>query len=293
MEKTAFDNRYHGYLNVIENYLNGLFVQENHWTDLYEAMRYSLLSGGKRLRPVMTLEFARLCGLDWHAAVPVGCALELVHTYSLIHDDLPCMDNDDFRRGRPSCHKKFGEATALLAGDGLLTKAFGVAAEAELPGDVITEAVKTLSAFAGPEGMVAGQMIDLTNEKVPPTASVLELTYRLKTSALLQAACRMGVLAGGGNEAQLAAAGDYAYKLGMAFQIVDDILDVTGDSAVLGKPVGSDAANGKVTFVTLLGLEGAREMAAEYSRSALTALAAFPGSEELYALTEQLLSRRS
>ena len=136
-------------------------------------------------------------------------------------------------------------------------------------------------------------MIDLTNEKVPPTASILELTYRLKTSALLQAACRMGVLAGGGNEAQLAAAGDYAYKLGMAFQIVDDILDVTGDAAVLGKPVGSDAANGKVTFVTLLGLEGAREMAAEYSRSALTALAAFPGSEELYALTEQLLSRRS
>ena len=258
-----------------------------------EAMAYSAEAGGKRLRPLLTLEFCWLVGGDPKKALPFACSIEMIHTYSLIHDDLPCMDNDDFRRGRPSCHKKFGEATALLAGDGLLTKAFGVAAEAELPGDVITEAVKTLSAFAGPEGMVAGQMIDLTNEKVPPTASVLELTYRLKTSALLQAACRMGVLAGGGNEAQLAAAGDYAYKLGMAFQIVDDILDVTGDAAVLGKPVGSDAANGKVTFVTLLGLEGAREMAAEYSRSALTALAAFPGSEELYALTEQLLSRRS
>lgn len=282
------------WLPVIERELRRyLDVPEMPYRSVAEAMAYSAEAGGKRLRSLLTLEFCRLVGGDPKKALPFACSIEMIHTYSLIHDDLPCMDNDDFRRGRPSCHKKFGEATALLAGDGLLTKAFGVAAEAELPGDVITEAVKTLSAFAGPEGMVAGQMIDLTNEKVPPTASVLELTYRLKTSALLQAACRMGVLAGGGNEAQLAAAGDYAYKLGMAFQIVDDILDVTGDAAVLGKPVGSDAANGKVTFVTLLGLEGAREMAAEYSRSALTALAAFPGSEELYALTEQLLSRRS
>ena len=282
------------WLPVIERELRRyLDVPEMPYRSVAEAMAYSAEAGGKRLRPLLTLEFCRLVGGEPEKALPFACAVEMIHTYSLIHDDLPCMDNDDFRRGRPSCHKKFGEATALLAGDGLLTKAFGVAAEAELPGDVITEAVKTLSAFAGPEGMVAGQMIDLTNEKVPPAASVLELTYRLKTSALLQAACRMGVLAGGGNEAQLAAAGDYAYKLGMAFQIVDDILDVTGDAAVLGKPVGSDAANGKVTFVTLLGLEGAREMAAEYSRSALTALAAFPGSEELYALTEQLLSRRS
>lgn len=282
------------WLPVIERELRRyLDVPEMPYRSVAEAMAYSAEAGGKRLRPLLTLEFCRLVGGDPKKALPFACSIEMIHTYSLIHDDLPCMDNDDFRRGRPSCHKKFGEATALLAGDGLLTKAFGVAAEAELPGDVITEAVKTLSAFAGPEGMVAGQMIDLTNEKVPATASVLELTYRLKTSALLQAACRMGVLAGGGNEAQLAAAGDYAYKLGMAFQIVDDILDVTGDAAVLGKPVGSDAANGKVTFVTLLGLEGAREMAAEYSRSALTALAAFPGSEELYALTEQLLSRRS
>ena len=272
------------WLPVIERELRRyLDVPEMPYRSVAEAMAYSAEAGGKRLRPLLTLEFCRLVGGDPKKALPFACSIEMIHT----------MDNDDFRRGRPSCHKKFGEATALLAGDGLLTKAFGVAAEAELPGDVITEAVKTLSAFAGPEGMVAGQMIDLTNEKVPPTASVLELTYRLKTSALLQAACRMGVLAGGGNEAQLSAAGDYAYKLGMAFQIVDDILDVTGDAAVLGKPVGSDAANGKVTFVTLLGLEGAREMAAEYSRSALTALAAFPGSEELYALTEQLLSRRS
>ena len=217
----------------------------------------------------------------------------MIHTYSLIHDDLPCMDDDDLRRGRPSCHKQYGEATALLAGDGLLTKAFGVLAEAELPAETVVAAVRTLSAFAGPEGMVAGQMIDLINEKTPPTASVLELTYRLKTSALLQASCRLGVLAGGGTEAQLQQAGEYAYHLGMAFQIIDDILDVTGDTAVLGKPVGSDASNGKVTFVTLQGLDGARRLAAQYSRNALQALSAFAGSEELSAMTEQLLSRKN
>ena len=177
------------WLPVIEQALKRyLDVPEMPYRSVAEAMAYSAEAGGKRLRPLLTLEFCRLVGGEPEKALPFACAVEMIHTYSLIHDDLPCMDNDDYRRGRPSCHKKFGEATALLAGDGLLTKAFGVLAEAKLPGETIAAAVRTLSAFAGPEGMVAGQMIDLVNEKTPPTASVLELTYRLKTSALLQAA---------------------------------------------------------------------------------------------------------
>ncbi|MGI5856687.1 MAG: polyprenyl synthetase family protein [Candidatus Merdivicinus sp.] len=282
------------WLPVIEQALKKyLYVPEMPYRSVAEAMAYSAEAGGKRLRPMLVLEFCRLVGGDPAKALPFACAVEMIHTYSLIHDDLPCMDDDDLRRGRPSCHKQFGEATALLAGDGLLTKAFGVLAEAELPAETVAAAVRTLSAFAGPEGMVAGQMIDLINEKTPPAASVLELTYRLKTSALLQASCRLGVLAGGGTEVQVQQAGEYAYHLGMAFQIIDDILDVTGDTAVLGKPVGSDASNGKVTFVTLQGLDGARRLAAQYSRNALQALSAFAGSEELSAMTEQLLSRRN
>lgn len=282
------------WLPVIEQALKKyLYVPEMPYRSVAEAMAYSAEAGGKRLRPMLVLEFCRLVGGDPAKALPFACAVEMIHTYSLIHDDLPCMDDDDLRRGRPSCHKQFGEATALLAGDGLLTKAFGVLAEAELPAETVAAAVRTLSAFAGPEGMVAGQMIDLINEKTPPAASVLELTYRLKTSALLQASCRLGVLAGGGTEVQVQQAGEYAYHLGMAFQIIDDILDVTGDTAVLGKPVGSDASNGKVTFVTLQGLDGARRLAAQYSCNALQALSAFAGSEELSAMTEQLLSRRN
>ena len=282
------------WLPIIENELKKyLFVPDMPYSAVAEAMAYSAEAGGKRLRPVLVLEFCELTGGDPMKALPFACAIEMIHTYSLIHDDLPCMDDDDLRRGRPSCHKQFGEATALLAGDGLLTKAFGVMAEAQLPPEIIVEAVRTLSAFAGPEGMVAGQVIDLQNEKVPPTASVLELTYRLKTAALLQAACRLGVLAGGGTEMQLHQASDYAYYLGMAFQIVDDILDVTGNTADLGKPVGSDEANGKTTFISLQGLEGARQMAAQYSTKALQALSAFPRSEDLAAYTEQMLTRKS
>ena len=161
MEKSAFDARYQEYLKAIEEYLNGLFAEKPHWADLYEAMRYSLLSGGKRLRPVMTLEFARLCGLDWHAAVPVGCALELVHTYSLIHDDLPCMDDDDLRRGKPTNHKVYGETLAILAGDALQPEAFRLISQAPgLSADSRIAAVEVLARAAGADGMVAGQVLD-------------------------------------------------------------------------------------------------------------------------------------
>ena len=256
-----------------------------------EAMAYSLEAGGKRLRPMLALEFCRLAGGEPEKAMPFACAVEMIHTYSLIHDDLPCMDNDDMRRGKPSCHKAFGEATALLAGDALLTKAFEMLSKAELPPERIVKAAAILSRCAGIDGMIGGQAVDLLNEAQAPDFDILELTYRLKTAALLQAACLLGTAAAG-NDQMTDKAREYGLNLGLAFQIVDDILDVTGDSALLGKPVGSDAENGKTTFVTLCGLEKARELAEKYSRGAVEVLAQIPGSEDLSRLTEQLLLRK-
>ncbi len=256
-----------------------------------EAMAYSLEAGGKRLRPMLALEFCRLAGGEPEKAMPFACAVEMIHTYSLIHDDLPCMDNDDMRRGKPSCHKAFGEATALLAGDALLTKAFEMLSKAELPPERIVKAAAILSRCAGIDGMIGGQAVDLLNEAQAPDFDILELTCRLKTAALLQAACLLGTAAAG-NDQMTDKAREYGLNLGLAFQIVDDILDVTGDSALLGKPVGSDAENGKTTFVTLCGLEKARELAEKYSRGAVEVLAQIPGSEDLSRLTEQLLLRK-
>lgn len=197
MEKTAFDARYQEYLAAIEDYLNSLFAEKPHWADLYEAMRYSVLSGGKRLRPVMTLEFARLCGLDWHKAVPVGCALELVHTYSLIHDDLPCMDDDDLRRGKPTNHKVYGETLAVLAGDALQPAAYRLILTA--PG--LTDAQRAdcaliLANASGPDGMVAGQVLDTLHH--PSAQDELTEVHHLKTGAMIAGACMLGVGAAGG-----------------------------------------------------------------------------------------------
>lgn len=267
-------------------------VPEMPYKETTQAMAYSLEAGGKRLRPMLVLEFCRLAGGEPEKAMPFACAVEMIHTYSLIHDDLPCMDNDDMRRGKPSCHKAFGEATALLAGDALLTKAFEMLSRAELPPERIVKAVSVLSQCAGMDGMVGGQAVDLLNEKQIPTLSILELTCRLKTAAMLQAACLLGVIAAGGNSEIMDAARKYGLQMGLAFQIVDDILDVTGDTAALGKPVGSDAQNGKTTFVTLCGLEKARELAAQYSLEAVRILQEVPESEELIHLTEQLLLRK-
>lgn len=266
-------------------------VPDTPYKQTAEAMAYSLEAGGKRLRPMLVLEFCRLAGGDVEKAMPFACAVEMIHTYSLIHDDLPCMDNDDMRRGKPSCHKAFGEATALLAGDALLTKAFEILTKAELPPERIVRAAAILSRCAGIDGMIGGQAVDLLNEVQAPDFSTLELTCRLKTAALLQAACLLGTAAAG-NDQMADKAREYGLNLGLAFQIVDDILDVTGDSALLGKPVGSDAENGKTTFVTLCGLQKARELAERYSRGAAEVLAQIPGSEDLSRLTEQLLLRK-
>ena len=295
MEKTAFDARYQEYLAAIEDYLNSLFAEKPHWADLYEAMRYSVLSGGKRLRPVMTLEFARLCGLDWHKAVPMGCALELVHTYSLIHDDLPCMDNDDLRRGKPSCHKAFGESTAMLAGDVLLTEAFNVVANAPASPIVSVRAARALGAGAGSHGMVYGQELDLKYEALAATEEQLRLIHRNKTGALINAAVQMGAAAAQANETQCKELEDYAFGIGLVFQIVDDVLDVTSTAEQLGKPIGSDSENGKTTFVTLYGAEGAMELAKKLNNETCASLHAEFGEKAAFLeqLAKELLVRRS
>ena len=281
------------YINRINRFLAEYLVPSDcKQQSVLEAMAYSVEAGGKRIRPVLTLELCRLCGGDTEKALPFAAAVELVHSYSLIHDDLPCMDNDDFRRGKPSCHKAFGEATALLAGDGLLTEAFRLLTQAELPADRIVKAVAKLSDYAGVYGMIGGQVIDLESEGKRIDAKTLELTYRLKTAALLQTACELGCIAAGAGEEKLAAAHIYAEKLGIAFQIVDDILDVEGDSETLGKPVGSDAENDKRTYVALFGLERAREDAREYAGAAMACLDTFGEHEFLTALTNMLLKRK-
>ena len=249
----AFESRYEEYRKAVEAYLQGLFEGEPHWKDLYEAMRYSLLAGGKRIRPVLTLEFARLAGMDWQTALPVACALELVHTYSLIHDDLPCMDDDDLRRGKPTNHKVFGETLAVLAGDALQPEAFHLILTAPgLPAERRAACALILAQAAGADGMVAGQVIDTLH--APSTQEELTEVHRLKTGAMIAGACKLGAAAAG-EEALLAAAEEYGYQLGLAFQIRDDMLDVIGTDE-FGKPIGSDKEEGKVTFVDLLGLDG-------------------------------------
>ena len=243
---------------------------------LKEAMYYSLLAGGKRLRPVLCLSTAALFGLSAEAVMPFAASLEMIHTYSLIHDDLPCMDNDDMRRGKPSSHIKFGEANALLAGDSLLTFAFQTAGEAkDIPADAVAKAVSLLAHAAGCAGMIAGQVQDLENENKTVSVDDLRSVDVLKTGELIRCACQLGCIAAGADDKKLEAARIYAENLGIAFQIVDDILDVTSDEATLGKPIGSDAENCKNTYVSLLGLEKAQKIAAELTDKAIDALKDF------------------
>lgn len=241
-----------------------------------EAMRYSLLCGGKRVRPAFVLAFCELCGGDWHRALPFACAVEMVHTYSLIHDDLPCMDDDDMRRGRPSCHKVYGEAMALLAGDGLLTKAFECALSFPEP-ELAAQGGLELARLAGYTGMVGGQCIDLSTEGKNVDIELLKVMDKGKTVALIEAACRTGVIAAGGGEEPLDAASMYAMGVGMAFQIRDDILDVLGDASKLGKNTGMDSAHEKRNYVSLLGVERAQELVEQYTGEALKALDGLPG----------------
>ena len=277
------------YCAATEAYLQACFTEAVPQKMLLEAMRYSLLAGGKRIRPVLVLEFCRVCGGDWEKAVPFAAALEMIHTYILIHDDLPCMDNDDYRRGRLTNHKVYGEATAVLAGDGLLTAAFETAASADAAPETVVRVVATLARCAGEYGMVGGQQLDLEGEHKRCTAEEIHEIHRLKTGALISAACQLGVLAAGGTEAQLAAARTYAEGIGLAFQLRDDILDVTGDSAKLGKKTGMD--ENKNTFVKLYGLKRCEEMVREETERAIAALSAFDDRAFLTDLAHFLAGR--
>ncbi len=245
---------------------------------VHSAMKYSLSIGGKRIRPMLTLEFCRICGGDIYKALPFAVALEMIHTYSLIHDDLPCMDNDDMRRGMPSCHIKFGEEYALLAGDALLTRAFGIIAESELATEnpsIAIKAIKALSGLSGANGMIGGQVVDLLNENRNADISTLETMDSLKTGALIRCAAYLGVICADADENKIRSADIYADKIGHAFQIVDDILDVVGDEESLGKPIGSDKQSGKSTYVTLLGLDESKKYAEELTGIAVEALDIF------------------
>ena len=268
---------------------------ENPQHQIYEAMEYSLYAGGKRLRPVLMLETAKMFGADTKAVMPFACAMEMIHTYSLIHDDLPAMDNDDLRRGMPTNHKKFGEAIAILAGDALLNKAFEtVTSVTELPPERVLKAASMLAESSGTEGMIGGQVVDIESEGHKIDLPQLKYLHLLKTGAIIRSSCTIGAVLGGATEHEIRAVDEFASNLGVAFQIRDDILDCTGTVEELGKPIGSDEAEGKNTYVSLLGLEKSRELVEEYSAKAKAALGIFKERAEfLLRLTDYLVSRSS
>ena len=280
---------------LVEKALAEYFAREDEdIRTLTDSEKYSLFAGGKRIRPFLTIEFCRLFGGDVRAALPFACAVEMIHTYSLIHDDLPCMDDDDLRRGKPTNHKVFGYSTALLAGDALLTRAFGVAASNPYARpEAVLEAVKLLSECAGDFGMVGGQVIDLEGENERISIEKLTKLHKLKTGALIRAAAVMGAFAAGLDPAspEVAATEDYASKIGLAFQVIDDILDVSATEEALGKPIGSDAENNKTTFMTYFDIDSARKYAAELTASAVSDIADYENSETLTDFAVYLLGR--
>ena len=288
-------NKFENYIGIIndrlDKYKNETMKHIAEQRDVAEAMWYSLSAGGKRIRPVLVMEFCRVCGGDTKNAEDAACAIEMIHTFSLIHDDLPCMDNDEYRRGKPSCHKAYGEATALLAGDALENLAFGIIADAVIPDSVKVRLVQTLAKAVGVNGMIGGQVIDTEYEGKNIPEEMLLRMYSMKTSALLKAACLMGCICAEADEEKMTAAIKYAENLGLAFQIIDDILDITGNEQQLGKPIGSDAANGKITYASLNGLEKSNSYAAKLTENALDSLSAFENTEFLKELTLYLLKR--
>ena len=280
-----------GYATRVENFLRATLPQ--HKNRLEQAMEYSLLAGGKRIRPALCLAWGTLAGEREENLLPFAAAIECIHTYSLIHDDLPAMDDDDLRRGRPSCHKQFDEATAVLAGDALLTDAFTLMLGAQVPAQRLVVATKEISLAAGSLGMVGGQMLDmLYTGQDDISLDQLKLMHAGKTGALLAGSCVSGAMLAG-DEACVSRAREYGRAIGIAFQIVDDILDVVGDEKTLGKPVGSDEEQGKTTYPSLVGIEKSRELAAKEAKLTQTALADFSGPQKefLFALADYLVKR--
>ena len=259
---------------------------------LFEAMRYSLNAGGKRIRPILVLEFCRITGGDCDKSLPVACAIEMLHTYSLIHDDLPCMDNDDLRRGKPTNHVVYGECTATLAGDALQAEAFGTILRSELPAESRAECARILADAVGADGMCGGQFLDMIGENKLLTADELDEINSRKTGALLIAACTMGVAAAGGNEKQSEAARGFGAAIGAAFQIRDDMLDVISTSEQLGKPIGSDAQEHKNTYMALYGAERCMKMIEKLTEVAKAALnEAFDDTAFLCDLADSMVTR--
>lgn len=284
------------YRAIIENALEKYFVsfETMPQAGLAEAMRYSLLAGGKRIRPLLTLEFCRISGGDIEQALPVACAVEMLHTYSLIHDDLPAMDNDDLRRGKPTNHKIYGECTAILAGDALQAEAFGAILRCDLPTERRAACAEILAGAVGLDGMCGGQYLDMTGEGKALTAEELNEINTRKTGALLAAACQLGAAAAGAGERKLAAAAHFGAALGMAFQIRDDMLDVLSTDEELGKPVGSDAEENKNTYMALYGAEKCEETVRTLTQCAKTILSEeFDDTAFLFALADSLAERKN
>ena len=293
MDEKLFSARMAEYKSAVDKYLDACLEETQcaSYHKLTDSMHYSLTAGGKRLRAILVLEFYRICGGDVEKALPVACGVEMLHTYSLNHDDLPVMDNDDLRRGKPSNHKVFGECTATLAGDALQALAFETVLKAGLPALRVLKCAQVLANAAGHEGICGGQQLDLEWEGKILSAPELEEIYLRKTSALIRAACLMGVAAAGGTKEQEEAAASYADNFGFAFQLRDDMLDVIGDEKTFGKPIGSDKDEGKVTYVDLLGLDDCGKLIHELTEQAVSAVSDLDRDGFLTALAESLTER--
>ena len=253
----------------------GKFIPANDvaYSSVINAVNHSLSAGGKRIRPALLMEFCRVFGGDYSISIPAACAIEMIHTYSLIHDDLPCMDNDDFRRGKPSCHIAFGEDIALLAGDGLQSLAFETMTKLDTDSDKIVKSVACLAECCGINGMVGGPVIDLESEDKQIPLDTLVLLQQLKTGKLIEAAVKIGCILGGASDEEIDLCLKYAQNIGLAFQIRDDILDVIGDQELLGKPIGSDKEENKITFLSFLSIKEAEDKICELTKAAKESLA--------------------
>lgn len=295
MSESDFNKRLKEYGETVNKALPKYLPKEDlPQKNVFDAMRYSVTAGGKRIRPVLVLEFCRICGGNLEAALPFACAIEFVHTYSLIHDDLPCMDDDDMRRGRPSCHVKFGEATALLAGDALLSLAFETALcnnNIDIDPQNAVRAAGELARASGAMGMVGGQVVDLESEGKKISLETLKFMHRKKTGAMIVAAATMGCIIAGADKAHIMAAQEYAKRIGLAFQIVDDLLDAQGDASALGKPTGSDAVNEKTTYITHLGAEKSLDAVCKLTDEAVECLETFREHDFLAQLAQKLSQR--
>lgn len=285
-----FERRLAGDQKRIEEALGAIFREDDRYADLQEAMEYSLMAGGKRVRPVLTLECCRLCGGDPERALPFACGVEMVHTYSLIHDDLPCMDDDDLRRGKPTNHKVYGETLAVLAGDAMQPEAFRLILQARgLSAENRVEAALILAKACGGEGMVAGQVLDTVCHVADEAG--LSMLNRLKTGAMISAAAELGCVASRMPMYWRQQAVLFAEQLGLAFQIRDDMLDVIGDESVFGKPIGSDKDEGKITYVDLKGLDGCAREVERCTAAAKEAIRDIPDHEFLWELADRMVGR--